>query len=180
MPLNTGYRKSRRPKPRKPKTTLLQLLLAPMRHALRRAATLISPTASTRACSSFQHRGAIVAASIFAMLRNERASFAAANNPIRIIFATCNRGRSAAGQATNSPSRCAARITARSIAPAMSRPGGRRPVSTRSRSPVSSGDKPGSMIRKILTRRASRRARRPDRLPRHRTVRGNRGPTRLL
>ena len=50
------------------------------------------------------------------MLRNKRASSAAANNPIRIIFATCNRGRSVVKSAMNSPSRFAAHITARSIA----------------------------------------------------------------
>src|SRR5262249_55225891 len=50
------------------------------------------------------------------------------------------------------------RITARSIAPATSRPGGRRPASIPLRSPVSSGDKPGSMIRNSITRRISRRA----------------------
>ena len=126
-----------------------------------------------------RHRGAIATGSTFALSPNKRASSAAANHPIRIIFASCSRGRSAAKSAMNSPSRSAARITARSIAPATSRPGGRRPASTPSRSPVSSGDKPGSMIRKIVTRRVSRRARRLDRLPRHLTVRGNRGPIRL-
>jgi hypothetical protein len=59
------------------------------------------------------------------MLPNKPASFAAANNPIRIIFATCSRGRSAAKRATNSPSRYAARITVRSIVPVTNRPGGR-------------------------------------------------------
>jgi hypothetical protein len=100
-------------------------------------------------------------------------------NPIRIISATCNHGRSAAKPATNSPSRSAARITAPSIAPATSGRGGRRPASIPLRSPVNSGDKPGSMIRKIITRRVSRRARRPHQLPRHLTPRGNRGPIRL-
>jgi hypothetical protein len=38
----------------------------------------------------------IVTASTFAMLPNKRISFAAASNRIRIIFATCNRGRLAA------------------------------------------------------------------------------------
>lgn len=57
---------------------------------------LDQPPASTRACSSLRRRGAIVTGSTFAMLPNKRASFAAANNPIPIIFATCNRGRSAA------------------------------------------------------------------------------------
>jgi hypothetical protein len=58
---------------------------------------------------------------------HKRVSSAAANNPIRIISATCSRGRSAARPAMNSPSRSAARIIARSIAPATSGPGGRRP-----------------------------------------------------
>ena len=72
----------------------------------------------------------------------------------------------------------AARIIAQSIAPAMSRPGGRRRGSTPSRSPVSSGGKPGSMIRTILTSRGSRRGRRLDRSPRHLTVSENRDPIR--
>ncbi len=46
--------------------------------------------------SPLRHRGVIAIASTFAMLPNKRASFAAANNSTRIIFATCNRGRSAA------------------------------------------------------------------------------------
>jgi hypothetical protein len=90
-------------------------------------------------------------ASTFAiMLPNKPASFAAANNPIRIIFATCSRGRSAAKRATNSPSRYAARITVRSIVPVTNRPGGRGPASILSKSPVSSGKKPGT-IRKMVT-----------------------------
>jgi hypothetical protein len=48
------------------------------------------------ACSALQRRGAIATASTFAMWPTKRVSFAAASNPIRIIFATCNRGRSAA------------------------------------------------------------------------------------
>ena len=146
------------------------VMLAPMRRSQRETATSIRPRASTRACSPLRHRGAIETASTFAMLPNKRASSAAANNPIRIISATCSRGRSAARPAMNSPSRSAARIIARSIAPATSRPGGRRPASIPSRSPVSSGGKPGSMIRKIITSRVSRRTRRLDRLPRHLTV----------
>src|SRR6516225_8434006 len=67
----------------------------------------------------------------------------------------------------------AARITAPSIAPATNRPGGRQPASIPSRSPGSSGDKPGSMIRKSITRRISRRARRLKK------VRRNRGSTSL-
>ena len=86
-------------------------------------------------------RVAIVTGSTFVMSPNKRASSAAANNPIRIIFATCNRGRSAAKRATNSPSRSAVCITAPSIAPATSRPGGRRPASIPLRSPGSSGGK---------------------------------------
>src|SRR5262249_5039050 len=113
------------------------------------------------------------------MWPNKRVSSADANNPIRIIFATCNRGRSAAKPATNSPSRSAARITAPSIAPGTSRPGGSPPVSTPLRSPVSSGDKPGSMIRNRITSRVSRRARRLHQLPRPLTVGGSRGPIRL-
>jgi ERF superfamily len=158
---------------------LVLSVLASMRFALRETTTSIRPGASTRARSSLRHRGAIVTASTFAMLPNKRASFAAANNPIRIIFATCSRGRLAAKQATNLPSRSAARITGRSIALATSRPGGRRPASTPLRSPVSSGDKPGSMIRKIITSRVSRRGRKLDRLPRYLTVRRNRGPISL-
>ena len=64
------------------------------------------------------------------------------------------------------------------IASAMSRPGGRRPASTPSRPPASFGDKPGSMIRTILTSRVSRCGRKLDRLPRYLTVRANRGPSR--
>jgi len=52
-----------------------------------------------------------------------------------------------------------ARITAPSIAPATSGRGGRRPASTPLRSPASSGDKPGSTIRKILTSHATSRSR---------------------
>jgi hypothetical protein len=52
------------------------------------------------------------------------------------------------------------------------------PASIRPRPPVSSGDKPGSMIRKIITSRISRRGRKLDRLPRYLTVRGNRDPMR--
>ena len=178
--LNTG---SHRPQPRKPPTALLQalmpMLLAPTRRSRKEAATSISPTASTRAGSSLRHRGAIVTASTFVMSPNNRVSSAAANNPIRIIFATCNRGHSAAKRATSSPSRSAARITARSIAPATSRPGGRRPASTPLRSPASSGDKPDSVIGKSITRRFSRRPRRLDQLPRPLTPRGNHGPIRL-
>src|SRR5262250_109420 len=111
------------------------------------------------------------------MSPNKHVSSAAANNPIRIIFVTCNHGRSAAKRATNSPSRSAARITGRSIALATSRPGGRRPASTPLRSPVSSGDKPGSMMGKSVTRRVSRRTRRLHQLPRPLMVRGSRGPT---
>src|SRR6516165_7660783 len=85
---------------------------------------------------ALRHRGAIVTRSTFVMSPNKRVSSAAANNPIRIIFATCNRGRSAAKRATNSPSRSAARITAPSIAPATSRRGGGPPASTPLRSPV--------------------------------------------
>src|SRR5262249_45213339 len=136
----------------------MSILLAPARCSRKKAATSIRPTASTRAGSSLRHRGAIVTRSTFVMSPNKRVSSAAANNPIRIIFATCNRGRSAAERATNSPSRSVARIIAPSIAPATSRPGGRRPASTPLRSPVSSGDKPDSIIRKSITRRVSRRA----------------------
>ena len=157
MPLNTGYRSSYRPQPWEPQPMLPQLLvlglLAPMRCLRKETATSIRPRASTRACSSLLHRAAIATGSIFAMLANKRVSSAAANNPIRIIFATCNRGRSAAKPAMSSRCRSAARITARSIAPATSSPGGRRPGSTLSRSPVSSGGKPGSMIRKFAVRR---------------------------
>src|SRR5262249_9820440 len=88
------------------------------------------------------------------MLPRNPVSSAAANNPMRIIFAICNRGRSAAKRATNSQSHSAARITARSIVPATSRPGGRRPGSTPLRSRVTSGGKPGSTIGSI-TRRIS-------------------------
>src|SRR5262249_27125645 len=154
-------------------------LVAPARCSRKKAATSIRPTASTRAGSCLRHRGAIVARSTFVMSPNKRVSSAAANNPIRIIFATCNRGRSAAKRATNSPSRSVARIIAPSIAPATSRPGGRRPASTPLRSPVSSGDKPDSMIRKSISRRVSRRAPRLHPLPRLLTVRGSRGPIRL-
>ena len=56
------------------------------------AASSISPTASKRACSSLPHHGVIATASTFAMLPNKRASSAAANNPIRIIFATATAG----------------------------------------------------------------------------------------
>src|SRR5262249_46565935 len=63
-----------------------------------------------------------------------------------------------------------------SIAPAPSRPGGRRPASTPLRSPVSSGDKPDSMMGKSVTRRVSRRARRLHQLRRPLTVRASRGP----
>jgi hypothetical protein len=113
------------------------------------------------------------------MLPSRRASSAAASNPTRIIFATCNRLRSAAKRATNLPYPYAARITARSVAPATSRPGGMRSASTPSRSPVTSGNKFGSTIRKMVTRRVSRRARRLDRLPRHLTVQGMRGLIRV-
>jgi len=78
----------------------------------------------------------------FVMLPRNPVSSAAANNPMRIIFAICNRGRSAAKRATNSQSHSAARITARSIVPATSRPGGRRPGSTPLRSRVTSGANP--------------------------------------
>jgi hypothetical protein len=87
--------------------------------------------------------------------------------------------RSAAKRVTNLPSRSAARIIARSIAPATNRPGGRRPASTPLRSPVSSGDKPGSMMGKSVTRRVARRARRLHQSPRPLMVRGRRGPIRL-
>jgi hypothetical protein len=60
----------------------------------------------------------------------------------------------------------------------MKPPGGRMPASTRPRPPVSFGDKPGSMIRKTITSRISRRDRKLDRLPRHLTVPRNRGPIR--
>ena len=50
-----------------------------------------------------------------------------------IIFATCSRRRSAARRATNSLYRCAAPITAQSIASATSAHGGRPPMSTRSK-----------------------------------------------
>jgi hypothetical protein len=113
------------------------------------------------------------------MLPNKRASSAAANNPIRIIFVICNHGRSAAKRAMSSPSRSAARITAPSIAPATSGLGGRRSASTPSTSPVSSGDKPDSMIHKTVTSRVWRRSRRLDQLFRPLTVWGNRGPIRL-
>ena len=99
------------------------------------------------------------------MSPNNRVSSAGANNPIRIIFATCNHGRSAVKRATNSPSRSAARITARSIALATSRPGGRRPASIPLGSPATSGGKPGLMIRKSQTSRVSLRARRRSRGP---------------
>jgi ERF superfamily len=161
-----------------PLQQLMRVWLAPMRRSRKETATSISPTASTRACSSLRRRGAIETPSTFATLPSKHVSSAAANNPIRIISATCSRGRSAAKSAMNSPSRSAARIIARSIAPAMSRPGGRRPASTPSRSPVSCGDKPGSMIHKSITRRVSRRTRRLDQLPRPLTVRGSRGPIR--
>src|SRR5262249_13442196 len=102
-PLNTGYPSSHRPQPRKPQTTLLQalmsILLAPTRRSRKEAATSISPAASTRAGSLLRHRGAIGTGSTFVMSPNKRVSSAAANNPIRIIFATCNHGRSAAEQA---------------------------------------------------------------------------------
>jgi hypothetical protein len=84
----------------------------------------------------------------------------------------------AAKRVTNSPSRSAAHITARCIAPATNRPGGRQPVSIPSRSPVSSGDKPDSMIRGMVTRRVPRRVRRRDQLPRHLAVRRNHAPIR--
>ena len=152
--------------------------LAPVGRPRKETATPTSPTASTKTRLALQHRGATVAGSTFGMLRNKRASSAAANNPIRIIFATCNRGRSVVKSAMNSPSRFAAHITARSIASATSRPGGTRPALTPSRSPASSGGKPGSMIRTILISRVSRCARRLDRSPRHLTLRANCGPSR--
>src|SRR6516225_1130183 len=182
-PLNAGYRNSHGLQPRKPPTALLQalmsILLAPTRCSRKEAVTSISLTASTRASSLLRDRGAIVTRSTFVMSPNKHVSSADASNPIRIIFATCNHGRSAAKRATNSPSRSAARITARSIAPATNGHGGRRPASIPLRSLVSSGDKPGSMIRKNISRRISRRARRLDQLPRPLTVRGHRGPIRL-
>ena len=138
--------------------------------------TLVKRRASTRACSRSLPRGAIVTGSTCVMSPNKHVSSAAANNPIRIIFATCNRERSAVKRATNSPSRSAARITARSIALATSRPGGRRPASIQLGSPATSGGKPGLMIRKSQTSRVSLRARRLDQLPRHLTVRRSRGP----
>jgi hypothetical protein len=52
------------------------------------------------------------------VLLNKHVSSVGPNNPILIIFAICNHGRSAAKQATNSPYRSAARIAAPSIAPA--------------------------------------------------------------
>jgi hypothetical protein len=112
-------------------------------------------------------RGAIVTRSTFVMSPNKRVSSAAANNPIRIIFATCNRGRSAAKRATNLPCPYAAHITARSTARVTSRPGGRRPASIPSRSPVTSGNKPGSTIRKMVTQRVLRHGRRRNQSPRH-------------
>ena len=58
------------------------------------------------------------------------------------------------------------------MAPATSRPGGRLPASIPLRLPASFGDKPGLMIRKSITWRIARRARRLKK------VRRNHGSTR--
>ena len=60
--------------------------------------TSIRPRASTRACSSLRHRGAIETASTFAMLPDRRVSSAAANNPIRIISLPAAAGARPQGQ----------------------------------------------------------------------------------
>ena len=67
--------------------------------------------------------------SIFGLSPSSRASCVRANLRIRTTCDSCSRVRSAAKPAMNSPSRSAARIIARFIAPATSRPGGRRRAS---------------------------------------------------
>src|SRR5215471_17319829 len=83
MPLSEGYPSSHRPKARKPQTTLLQALmlisLAPMQRPRKETTTPTSPTASTRACSSLQPRGAIVTGSTCVMSPNKHVSSAAAD-----------------------------------------------------------------------------------------------------
>jgi len=111
------------------------------------------------------------------MSPNSPASSVVASRPTLIIFGSCSRGPWAARRATSSRCRSAAFIIGWCTASAMKPPGGRMQESTQSRPPVSFGDKPGSMIRKI-TSRVSRCARRLDRSPRHLTIRANRGPSR--
>jgi hypothetical protein len=68
--------------------------------------------------------------------------------------------------AMNSPSRSAAHIIARFIAPATSRLGGRRRASIPSKSPASSGDERGAIIHK--SRALAARQKKNDHLPWHR------------
>jgi hypothetical protein len=87
--------------------------------------------------SELPRRGAIATGSTCALSPDKPASSAAASHRTRIMFDTRNHGRSAARPATNSLSRFATPITAPFIAQATSEHGGSKPVSTRSRSPVS-------------------------------------------
>jgi len=95
----------------------------------------ITPTGSTTACSRSPPRGAIVAASTYALSLSSLASSAAASHRTRIIFDTCSHGRSAVRPAMNSRCRFAASITAPFIARATSEDGGTPPASTQSKSP---------------------------------------------
>src|SRR5262249_5471901 len=94
---------------------------------------------STRASSRLRPRGAIAAASTFAMSCNSRASSAAASHPIPIICATCSHARWAAKRVTNSRSPSAAGTIGNCTAHATSARGGSKPALTRSRLPAGSG-----------------------------------------
>ena len=98
------------------------------------------PAGSTRACSPSARRSAIATRSTCDLWPNNRACCAAASPRTPITSDLCSRARLAARRAMNSPSRSAARITARFIAPATRKPGGSKPASIRSRSPASFGN----------------------------------------
>ena len=182
--MNTGCRSSHRPQPRKPQPTLLQalmLIVVGAHETLARGnGDLDQPDgidksvlviATPRRYRNREHLRYVAQQACLICGRKP-------SDPHHLRYLQPRAlGRKASDEFAVPLCRS---IIARSIASATSGPGGRRPASTRSRSPASSGGKPGSMIRTILTSRVSRRARRLDRSPRHLTVRGNRDPIRLV
>jgi hypothetical protein len=111
----------------------------PRRPLPAKAPTLIKRTGSTRASSRSRPRGAIAAASTFAMSCNRRASSAAASPRTPTILDSPSPARWAARSVTSSLSRSAEATIGRPTAHATSVRGGGRPESTRSRLPAGSG-----------------------------------------
>ena len=111
-----------------------------------RLSTAVTRQGLTRAYSRLARHAAIATRNISDLSPSSHACYAPASPRIRIIFGSCSRARSAARRATNSPCRSAADIIGQRIVRATNEHGGRRPASTRSKSPASFGHARGAAI----------------------------------